>query len=325
MKKAAQRDMHTEPNMLQLDNPFVTPNKDDSLQRYYSNIDHFVSLFDYGLFFTKIALFDDKEEGNLPEKNNREILEVATEMNQIYNPQWIGNTVIGSNPPFYSRLDADSLSRQMFASCWNLGEDQDINLWDRFGNKTVAIKTTVDRIKKGVAGYNQKYGISRITYIDYKDENADFNLGLHLDNDNQPKYNIGFNYRRFLHKDIKYRNENEVRLVLFDSYYSNLLAYYIYTGKVKLIDADIDQNEFRNVWYSIEIDAPGIYLPIDSEILIEEIIISEHASKETKTKIYSAAKRYGLEDRVAENTPSQRQRVFSNSNMKEYRRNNPQT
>ena len=103
---------------------------------------------------------------------------------KIYNPQWIGDKVIGSNPPFYSKMDAESLSRQMFASCWNLGNDQDINLWDRFGNENVAIKTTVNRIKKGIPGYNTKYGISKITYVDYEDENIDFNLGINLDNSN---------------------------------------------------------------------------------------------------------------------------------------------
>ena len=82
---------------------------------------------------------------------------------------------------------------------------------------------------------------------------------------------------------------------------------------------DIDQNKFRNVWYSFEINDPGIYLPIeDLKILVEQIIISEHASKDTKEKIFNAAKRHGLEDRIIENSPPQRQRVFSGSNLKEY-------
>ena len=246
-------------------------------------------------------------------------------MNKIYNPQWIGDKVIGSNPPFYSKMDAESLSRQMFASCWNLGNDQDINLWERFGNENVAIKTTVNRIKKGIPGYNTKYGISKITYVDYEDENIDFNLGINLDNSNQPSYNVGFNYKRFLHKDIKFRNENEVRLILFDSYFTHLLVDYINKKEVQSIKLDIDQNKFRNVWYSFEINDPGIYLPIeDLKILVEQIIISEHASKDTKEKIFNAAKRCGLENRIIENSPSQRQRVFSGSNLKEYKRNKPQ-
>lgn len=227
MKKTAQQEMRTEQKGLPLDNPFVTPDKNDSLWRYYSNIDYFVCLLDRGLFFTKIALFKDRTEGNLPEKHNREIIEIANKINENFDPQWIGDTVIGSNPPFHSKIDAESLSRQMFASCWNLGKDQDINLWERFGNENVAIKTTVNRIKRGVPGHNTKYGISKITYIDYQDENVDFNFGLHLDNNNCPRYNPGFNYRRFLHKDITFQNENEVRLILFDSYYINCLVDYM--------------------------------------------------------------------------------------------------
>ena len=242
-------------------------------------------------------------------------------MNKIFNPEWIGETVRGSNPPFYSKIDAESLSRQTFASCWNLNEDQDINMWERFGNKNVVIKTTINRIKKGVPGYNTKYGITKITYIDYKDESIDFNLGIKMDNNNKPSYNHGFNYRRFLHKDIKFQNENEVRLILFDSYYDNILVEYIDKNKVRLIELDLDQNELKNVWYSVEIDDPGINLPINSKILVEQIIISEHASKCTKEKIFNAAKKHGLENRIIENSPSQRQRIFSVSNLKEYKRN----
>lgn len=315
MKKAAEQKMRTEQKGLPLDNPFITPGKNDGLWRYYSNIDYFLCLLDKGLFITKIALFEDRTEGNLPEKHNREIIEIANKINENFNPQWIGDTVIGSNPPFHSKIDAESLSRQMFASCWNLGKDQDINLWERFGNENVAIKTTVNRVKRGVPGHNTKYGISKITYIDYEDENVDFNFGLHLDENNQPKYNGGFNYRRFLHKDIKFQNENEVRLILFDSYYDNCLVDYIYKKEVQSIELDIDQNRFKNVWYSLEINDPGIYLPIDSKILVEQIIISEHACKDTKEKIFNAAKRHGLENRIIENSPSRRQRIFSGSNL----------
>ena len=318
MKKHAQQKMHTEPRQLQLDNPFVTPDQNDSLWRYYSNIDYFIWLLDKGLFFTKIALFEDETEGNLPEKHNREIIEIANEINENFNPQWVGDTVIGSNPPFHSKMDAESISRQMFASCWNLGEDQDINFWERYGNAHVAIKTTVNRIKKGVPGYNTKYGISKITYVDYADESVDFNLGIKRYSNNYPRDNPIFNYRRFLHKGTMFQNENEVRLILFDSYYTDLLVDYIHRSEVRLIELKIDQNRFRNVWYSVEINDSGIYLPIeDLKILVDQIVISEHASKDTKEKIVNAAKRHGLEDRIVENPPSQRQRVFAVCNPSE--------
>ena len=71
MKKTARQEMHIEQKNLQFDNSFVVPDNNDSLWRYYNHLDHFVWLLDKGLFFTKIALFEDKEEGNLPEKHNR--------------------------------------------------------------------------------------------------------------------------------------------------------------------------------------------------------------------------------------------------------------
>ncbi len=257
----------------EISDPFVEPSDSDTLWRYMS-FAKFMDLLKNGLFFAKASLFNDPAEGQIPQKNVKEILAIGEKINKEYNPKWKGDTVHGSTPPFHSGIDTAGASRQTLCSCWYLQPNQSVSMWDRYGNEGVAIKTTVERVKEGVNGYRKIFRIGKIKYIDY-DNTVDFGLNIRWEN-RQPRYDHNFDYKRFLHKQKEYEDENEVRLIMLNEYYSKILSSFLTIGQVREIPLTINK-KWKNTWGCIELPMNGISLHIKPEILIEKVFLSDKA------------------------------------------------
>lgn len=251
---------------------FVEPSE-DTLWRYMS-FAKFMDLLKNGLFFSKASLFNDPAEGHIPPKNVEEILAIGEKINEEYNPKWEGDTLYGSTPPFHSGIDTDAASRHTLCSCWYSQPNQSVSMWERYGSEGVAIKTTLKRVKEGVEGYGKYFRIGKIEYIDY-DNTVDFNLRVRWKN-NQPRYDPNFNYRRFLHKQKEYKDENEVRLMILAEYHSDLLIRSINRSEALRIPFKINQ-KWKNNWACLEMPTNGVHLPITPEILIEKVFVSNKA------------------------------------------------
>ena len=181
----------------------------------------------------------------------------------------------GSTPPFHSGFDTEGASRQTLCSCWYSQPNQSVSMWDRYGNEGVAVKTTVKRVKEGVKGYGVCFSIGKVTYIDY-DNTVDFGLDIRWGN-RQPCYDSNFNYRRFLHKQTEYKDENEVRLIILTKYHTDVLGKFATKGEARSIPLVIDNKKWKNSWGCIELPMNGLYLPIKPEILIEKVFVSNKA------------------------------------------------
>ena len=251
---------------------FVEPSG-ATLWRYMS-FAKFMDLLKNGLFFSKASLFNDPAEGHIPPKNVKEILEIGEKINEKYHPKWEGDTLHGSTPPFHSGIDTNGVSRQTLCSCWYSQPNQSVNMWERYGSEGVAIKTTLEGVKKGVEGYGKYFRIGKIDYIDY-DNAVDFNLNIKWEN-NKPHYDPNFNYKRFLHKQKEYQDENEVRLMILAEYHFQLLSCHINRSEALTIPFKINQ-KWKNNWSCLEIPTNGIHLPITPEILIEKVFVSNKA------------------------------------------------
>ena len=251
---------------------FVEPSE-ETLWRYMS-FAKFMDVLKNGLFFSKASLFNDPAEGHIPPKNVKQIQAIGEKINESYNPKWEGDRLHGSTPPFHSGIDTNGISRQTLCSCWYSQPDQSVSMWERYGSEGVAIKTTLKRVKEGVEGYGKYFCIGKIEYIDY-DNTVDFNLNIRWEN-NQPHYDHNFNYRRFLHKQKEYKDENEVRLMILAEYHLQLLHHSIDRSEVRTIPFKIDK-KWKNSWSCLEIPTNGIYLPITPEILIERVFVSNKA------------------------------------------------
>ena len=251
---------------------FVEPSE-ETLWRYMS-FAKFMDVLKNGLFFSKASLFNDPAEGHIPPKNVKEILAIGKKINENYHPKWEGDRIHGSTPPFHSGIDTNGISHKTLCSCWYSQPDQSVSMWERYGSEGVAIKTTLKRVKKGVEGYGKYFRIGKIKYIDY-DNTVDFNLNIRWEN-NQPHYDHNFNYRRFLHKQKEYQDENEVRLMILAEYHNHLLFRSMNRSETRTIPFKIDQ-KWKNNWACLEIPTNGIHLSITPGILIERVFVSNKA------------------------------------------------
>ena len=290
--------------------PFIEPSEDESLWRYMS-FAKLMDLLDKGLFFAKASLFNDPAEGQIPPKNVQDLLEIGNKINKNYNPVWKGNIVHGSTPPFHSGVDTDVVSRNTLCSCWYLQPNQSVSMWDRYGSEGIAIKTTVKRIKEGIKGFGEHFRIGKVCYIDYSDS-VDFKLNIRWEN-NQPYYDSNFNYRRFLHKQREYEDENEVRLIVLAEYLKDVLLYYLKRSEAQNIPLSINNDKWKNTWGSMEIPVSGIHLPIDPEILIESVFVSNKAEPFVKRLIEKEFRNMNLlcKPKIEESKLLQRQYIWT--------------
>lgn len=231
-------------------------------------------------------------------------------INREYNPKWEGETLHGGTPPFHSGIDTDAASRHTLCSCWYAQPNQSVSMWDRYGNEGIAIKTTVKRIKEGVDGYGKIFRIGKIKYIDY-DNDDDFGLEIRWEN-RQPRYDSNFNYRRFLHKQTEYKDEDEVRLIMLAEYHCDILLQFINRSEANQIPLVIDK-EWKNSWGCLEIPMNGIYLPIKPGILMKKIFVSNRAEPFVKKLIEQQLEEMNIQPRpkIEQTKLLQRQHIWA--------------
>ncbi len=92
-----------------------------------------------------------------------------------------------------------SARSEVYVSCWRSGSSESLAMWDLYGKGSgiVAVKSTVARVKKALATYEEPVYISNIQYIDW-------NHAPGLDN-------VLVASTR---KDLSYQHEAEVRLII---------------------------------------------------------------------------------------------------------------
>ena len=188
----------------------------------------------------------------------------------------------------------------MFAHCWSETKTESILMWDRYGrlNSTVAIKTTIGRIKNAFVPSldTQMFPmyIGKIKYIDYKTEHiTGFDDYANKDL-SDPNIIEELFYQPMFHKQKLYRDENEVRIIisydhflkhenrLYNSHLSNIPYYDDHWGFKYDRDPDdsFDDNAliFSNGLNKLIKPINRIWKqPVDINELIEQIIISPYA------------------------------------------------
>ncbi|ATC86762.1 DUF2971 domain-containing protein [Pseudoalteromonas arctica] len=142
-----------------------------------------------------------------------------------------------------------------YITCWNVSPNESYHMWKLYCNhhNGIAIKSTVGRLKNAL-GENKNYTIigGLVEYLDYK-------TGV-------PKVSGNILTPIFC-KTLPYSFENEFRLCLWDSGYSN-----------DVIDDkapySMDSKEIKK---NINKYRPGYKVPLDLEHLIMEVVVSPHS------------------------------------------------
>lgn len=194
----------------------------------YMSLDKFEYLIDRkALFFARADQFHDPLEGTFP--NGAVILFSALKMKNL--------------DEFLSK--AASLRQSVAANCWHINDKESLDMWGRYTKHGhgVALRSTLSRLKKSISPHTDDLiRIIKMRYLDFSRAVIPPALGL-----------------PFEFKDVSYRNEKELRCL-------------IYRDKA--------------------IPGKGISIPVDTETLIGALYISPFAENHFHDTVSAIMKKH---------------------------------
>ena len=196
---------------------FTTP--DDNIPVYHSiHLDYLEeSIKNKQLRFTSVSSYRDSFEGKLPYLNEfttgQDLAFVDNGRTIFGSPQKVTELLVAENMrgnvsakihPFKYFLD--EWSNYVFSHCWSLNSE----IWsENYSNSTITIRSTVGNIKQAFSG-DYHYHIGKVKYINYLTEVLPSFQKLLTGQ--EPSSDLL--YERHLHKRLKYKREQEVRLII---------------------------------------------------------------------------------------------------------------
>ena len=321
------------------DKPYIRTPKDKAPLMHYLGLTQFISILEgKSLMFSTSQLYQDQLEGALTELSYKETLKnLLWEDNtpvkkdngySTYKEEFVNTKIYemerkrhGSWTDSFGYLIQEFVRYFMFTHCWSLSDDESILMWDRykFHKPALAIKTTLERI--GNAIKKAPVYIGEINYVDYQNEHIIGYKSFTEKNLTDKETIEELFYQPFFHKQKCYKNENEVRLIISYEDVTKLL-----TGETYITDIPFynhGQLSYKNFGfdtspYPITSTNPkrftkedGEYIDIqqkmsvevDTDELIEQIIISPYAENYDLDVVRSIAKKYGFDSNKIVNSP----------------------
>jgi hypothetical protein len=170
----------------------------------------------------------------------------------------------GATPPWLNDsmplVDARTRKR-VFVNCWHNNNTESVSMWDKYTkeNKGVAIKSSLNRIRNAILDTETEFLVYPVNYINFeKDHTSDTN-----------------SFFTFFHKEISYKKEREVRFAFIQNF------------------ERIDSPDFD----SLPLEE-GIFIPVNNDLLIENIFLGPNTNDEDKNKIYQLLDENKLGDKL---------------------------
>jgi hypothetical protein len=153
----------------------------------------------------------------------------------------------------------------MVVCCWHINESESDGMWKLYlkDNEGGAISSTIRNLYKSLANTPQKIGSSKIRYIDYDKDKWYHPIDY-------PHINYNF-YIPYFHKRSEFLHENEFRLY-------------------HLVEDAIDNNSFWNN----QPNHRGMFIPVDIQLLINEIILHPTADNEVHEMTEKLINKHGF-------------------------------
>lgn len=140
------------------------------------------------LFFPNVEMMGDQNEGKIPEKIFKMMLEEDEKIGRQNN--------FATN---YKNFIEKRLRKKTLILSWNANENESFALWKMYAKEKlgIAIKTNYDRLKNSFKNAEELIYIGEVRYYD----------------DKNPKYKTGNTFYSFLTKNNYYEFESEVRCI----------------------------------------------------------------------------------------------------------------
>lgn len=147
-----------------------------------------------------------------------------------------------------------------FVSCWHSDTYESEAMWQAYSRfkKHIAIKSTVHKLRNYILDNKTGFLLGFVKYIDYKTDSQ----------------NIGNMLSQLFYKRREYRHEQEFRII---------------DARLLLL------NQFKDDLNKIK---KGIFVPVDSINLIENIIISPYINKSSYQEIENYLSKVGLRNKL---------------------------
>lgn len=246
---------------------FIQPNEEDIIWRYI-NLEKFESLLiKKSLFFCRADKFSDPFEGSIPRKESEFRIQDQKRISNFYGTKF-------NSADAEKNIEGLSSFHKKFrktatVNCWHINNFESDGMWQLYlkSNEGVAIKTTVAKLIKSFENTFEDVFVSKVRYIDY-------------DNDiwyNEKEYPCQFyNFLTpIIHKRKEFMHERELRLLC----------------EVK--DAIRDDDYWLN-----QENEKGIFLSVNIETLIEQIILHPTSDKFVEAKVFKLLEKYKLNKEV---------------------------
>lgn len=156
----------------------------------------------------------------------------------------------------------DSQTRKcVYASCWHNNETESPKMWHKYSDmgKGLMIKSSLNRIRNSIQDIETEFLVNPVRYINHKkDYISDAN-----------------SFYAFFHKSKLFEYERELRFALIKNF-------------EKIGQPNFDSTVLEK----------GIFVPVDTNLLIEKIVLNPEAPDEIKAETYVLLKKHKLTDRL---------------------------
>ena len=201
----------------------------------------FVSLLDMNaLYFTRSDKFDDKFEGAIPKLTVKARAVEVSGLEALLAEEVLKVMSQGSR----------KVREWIFVNCWHINSIESVAMWKQYGqgNKGIAIRSTMARLRNSLLTSEYDMQIGMVNYIDY-------------DRDSIPDGNV---FHAIYCKRRSFEHEHELRVAFL---------------KPSETSSDLQ---------------PGLNIPCDLDILIDEIYVSPESPNWYKALVNSIVQKYGL-------------------------------
>lgn len=310
--------------MIVEDKAYIETPPDDTPLMHYLNLYQLLAILNSnGLCFSTVALYEDIAESTLTEPSYDNVysftlLEDNSPVRKdehylsrqqhfrhdgkiIYDGQWHKDT--------FAHL-IDCFSRHfMFTHCWAMAESENILMWDRYRHhgSTLAIRTTVGKMKNAFAQEACPLHIGKIQYKDYETEHITGFEKYSQRNLSDPNTIEELFYQPVFHKQKIFESENEVRIVidykyiiqkhLQNTYLTDIPFYNKNWGReedILPLNYDTSFTYFRVKSNEI-VGIPHIYnVKMNIDELIKHVILSPYTASYGMESIQGMMHQYGL-------------------------------
>jgi hypothetical protein len=236
--------------------PVFYPDTDYPIVKYI-DLTKFISLlFRKSFFFCRVDKLEDQFEGTTSKVNFDFRVRMYERLSNQFSQAALTTEEITKKVEQQYEFERKQKALNC-VNCWNKKNNESAALWKIYSDfsKGIMIKSSIGKLIKAFENTKEEISLSEIRYLDYN-------------NDIMPDGNSAF---PFLHKQIAYSFEDEVRLI-----------YNVKTDEGWEYD-----------WTKEEVQE-GFYITVDLDTLIDEIVVGPYSPKWYFKIIEDISTKYGL-------------------------------